>query len=115
MGLKEFKAKEDGVQPSENLLDINDSDCVLECNKVVDIKDAEVVASVTLHDDEDCKTISELRGNGGHEGEWVLEHGLNGVATNNLAHEVGNLFDTQEAIVETPTKLVVGDQVIFDT
>jgi hypothetical protein len=45
----------------------------------------------------------------------VLEQGLNGVATNNLAHEVGNLFDTQEAIVETPTKLVVGDQVIFDT
>jgi hypothetical protein len=69
MGLKEFKAKADGVQPSENLLDINDSNCVLECNKVVDIKDAEVVASMILHDDEDCKTISELRGNGGHEGE----------------------------------------------
>ncbi len=61
--------KEDGVQPSEGLLDIDDPDCVLKCNKVVDIKNAEVVAYMILHDDEGHKTTSELRGNGGHEGE----------------------------------------------
>ncbi len=61
--------KEDGMQPSEGLLDIDDLNCVLECNKVVDIEDAELVASMTLHDDEGHKTTSELRGNGGHEGE----------------------------------------------
>jgi hypothetical protein len=100
-------------------LDIDDPDCVLECNKVVDIKDAEVATSMTLHDDEGHKTTNELRGNGVHESEQVLEqvleHGLDGVASNNLAHEVGNPLDTQEAIVETPTKLVVGDQTILDT
>ncbi|CAM6021886.1 unnamed protein product [Sphagnum balticum] len=87
--------------------------------KVMDIEDAEVVAPMTLHDDEGHKTTSELRGNGGHEGEQVfeqmLEHGLDGVAKNNLAHEVGNPFDTQEAIVETPTKLATCDQAILDT
>jgi hypothetical protein len=45
----------------------------------------------------------------------VLERGLADVVTNNQTHEVGNPLDTQEAIVETPTKLVVGDQTILDT
>jgi hypothetical protein len=85
----------------------------------MDIEDTEVVASMTLHDDEGHKTTSELRGNGGHEGEQVLEQvleqGLNGVVKDNLAHEVGNPFDSQEAIVETPTKLVASDQAILDT
>jgi len=45
----------------------------LECNKFADIENEEVVASMTLHDDEGHKTTSELGGNGGHEGEQVLE------------------------------------------
>lgn len=45
----------------------------------------------------------------------MLEWGLVDVAANNQAHEVGNPLDTQEAIVETPAKLVVGDQAIVDT
>jgi hypothetical protein len=45
----------------------------LECNKVANIGDVEVVASMNLHDDEGHKTTSELGGNGGHEGEQVLE------------------------------------------
>jgi hypothetical protein len=73
MGLEESKAKEDGVQPSEGLLDIPNINCVLECNKVVDIKDVEVVASMNLHDDEGHKTTSELGGNGGHDGEQVYK------------------------------------------
>jgi hypothetical protein len=41
----------------------------------------------------------------------MLEHGLDDVATYNLANEVGNPLNTQEAIVETLTKLT-GLQVI---
>jgi hypothetical protein len=73
MGLKESKAKEDGVQPSEGLLNIPNLDCVLECNKVMDIIDVEVVASMNMHDDEGHKSTNELRGNGGHDGEQVSE------------------------------------------
>jgi hypothetical protein len=62
-----------GCNQVKGLLDIDDPYCVLECNKVVDIKDIKVVASMTLHDDEGHKTTSELGGNGGHEGEQVLE------------------------------------------
>jgi hypothetical protein len=73
MGLKESKAKENGVQPSEGLLNILNPDYVFKCNKVVDIGDAEVVASMNLHDDEGHKTTSELGGNGGHNGEQIFE------------------------------------------
>jgi hypothetical protein len=45
----------------------------------------------------------------------MFEWGLVDVATDNQAHEVGNALDNQEAIVETPTNLVVGDQAILDT
>jgi hypothetical protein len=73
MGLEKSKAKENGVQPSEGLLDIPNIDYVVECNKVVDIKDVEVVASMNLHDDEGHKTTSELGGNSGHDGEQVFK------------------------------------------
>jgi hypothetical protein len=107
------------MRPNEGLFDIFNPDYVLECNKVVDIGDVKVVASMNLHDDEGHKTPNEFRAMVGMKVSKYLNMYLKGclanVVTNNQIHEVGNLLDTQKAIVETPTKIVVGDQTIIDT